>query len=274
MSLAAYINPGAVIVIAALVFVYAWAARRSAHGPAPGQKLKFAIAVLVLWAALGPLDAVAIGQRFFLILMVQHFTLAMVVAPLLVVGACDEMLRPWVLSRPLKPVFRYLAKLPIAFVLFTVLFIFLNHAFAIDTACRDAGWRLGLNLLLVVSGLVMWWPLLTPLPEIPKPAYPYRILYLFLLLIPSSAVASPITLSSTVLYSWYAHGLHAMNLTPMEDQVLGGIFMWISLGFYLVGVFSAVFFRWSTEEDASSKASTPSERPRLKVITTPRTTRP
>lgn len=270
MSLAAYVNPSAVIVIAALVLVYVSAAWRSAQRPTFGQKSNFGIAVLVLLAALGPLDAVAVGQRFFLILMVQHFALAMVVAPLLIIGACDEMLRPWVLSRPLTPIFRYLTKLPIAFVLFSLFFISLNYPLSVDAACRDAGLRLALDILLVVSGLVMWWPLLTPLPEFPKPSYPYRILYLFLLLIPATAVASPMTLSHTVLYAWYAHGTHPLNLTPIEDQVLGGLFMWIGMGFYLVGIFSAVFFRWFAEEETASRTGPPPQRPRLKVIGTPR----
>lgn len=274
MSLVASINTSAVIVVAALVVVYAWGAWRSASKIAFDRKFLFGCSAFALLMALGPLDAIGVERRFFVILMVEHFVLAMVVPPLLLTATPAEMLRPWMLSRPLKPVFRSLTSLFACFVLFSILFAGPHYPLLLDAACRDSGLRLALNLLLVLAGLIMWWPLLNPLPEFPRPPYAYRILYLFLLLIPATAVASPLTLSHTVLYSWYAHGAHPMNLTPMEDQVLGGIFMWISLGFYLVGVFSALFFRWSLQEDAASRTTPtrpgPSGRPTLKVVTTPR----
>ena len=35
----------------------------------------------------------------------------------------------------------------------------------------------------------MWWPVLSPLPELPRLSYPLQMLYLFLMTIPMSIVA-------------------------------------------------------------------------------------
>ena len=52
-----------------------------------------------------------------------------------------------------------------------------------------------MHIGLMVTGTIMWWPLLSPLPEMPRLAYPAQTLYLFLLLIPMAAVSAPITLA-------------------------------------------------------------------------------
>lgn len=265
--MAAFINTGAVTVVAALVALYVLGVSRSADRVTDGQKFLFGCAAAALLIALGPMDAIAVGRRFFVMLMAEHFVLALIVPPLLIRSTTPGMLRPWMLSRPLRPLFRFTGRLFISFVLFSLLFGVPHYALLLDTACSDWGLRLALNLILVLAGLVMWWPLLSPLPEFPRPSPANRILYLFLLLIPMSAVASPITLSHSVLYSWYAHGPHPMNLTPMEDQVLGGLLLWIGMGFYLVGVFTAVFFRWSMQEETSRPSDGNPRRPSLKTVT-------
>jgi len=57
-------------------------------------------------------------------------------------------------------------------------------------------------VLLLFTGTLLWWPLLSPLPEYPRMSYPMQILYLFLLMIPMTAVAAPITMAQSVLYTF------------------------------------------------------------------------
>jgi putative membrane protein len=81
-----------------------------------------------------------------------------------------------------------------------------------------------------------------------------QILYLFLLMIPMTAVAAPITMAETVLYMYYGMGQHPFGLTPIADQVLGGLIMWIGQGVYIMFVFSGIFFRWAQREDTEFPA--------------------
>jgi cytochrome c oxidase assembly factor CtaG len=64
-----------------------------------------------------------------------------------------------------------------------------------------------------------------------------------------AAVAAPITMSATVLYRWYLEGPHPFGLSARSDQVLGGLTMWVGAGFYDIGVFTTIFFRWAQRED-------------------------
>ncbi len=122
--------------------------------------------------------------------------------------------------------------------------------------CRDENFHIFLHLMFMASGIILWWPILSPLPELPRLSYPAQILYLFLLMIPMTAVAAPITLATRVIYPWYTEGAHGWGLKPIDDQVLGGLIMWIGQGTYLMIVFTFIFYRWQQREDArhSSRA--------------------
>jgi putative membrane protein len=63
-----------------------------------------------------------------------------------------------------------------------------------------------------------------------------------------TAVAAPITMAQSVLYVFYGEGTHPMGLTPMQDQILGGIIMWVGQAVYLMFVFTAIFFRWAQND--------------------------
>jgi putative membrane protein len=104
-------------------------------------------------------------------------------------------------------------------------------------------------MMFMITGTLLWWPLLSPMPELPRLSYPAQIIYLFLLLIPMSAIAAPVTLATTVIYPWYAQGPHPWGLSPISDQVLGGLVMWVGESLYLMCVFSAIFFRWAGRDD-------------------------
>lgn len=51
----------------------------------------------------------------------------------------------------------------------------------------------------------------------------------------------------------------------MDDQILGGLLMWIGQGTYLMCVFTAIFYQWSRQEDDSDVPHV-EEPPRLRVI--------
>jgi cytochrome c oxidase assembly factor CtaG len=53
----------------------------------------------------------------------------------------------------------------------------------------------------------------------------------------------------------------------MDDQILGGLLMWVGQGTYLMCVFTAIFYQWSRREDDSDMPGIEEPpRPRLRVI--------
>jgi putative membrane protein len=100
----------------------------------------------------------------------------------------------------------------------------------------------------VVAALVMWWPVLSPLPEFPHVSYPARMLYLFGQSIVPTVPASFLTFSTVLLYSAYRTATTPYGLDPIIDQQLAGLVMKIGGGFLLWIVIATLFFRWSSEE--------------------------
>ncbi|HEV2170000.1 MAG TPA: cytochrome c oxidase assembly protein, partial [Candidatus Binatus sp.] len=156
---------------------------------------------------------------------------------------------PIVLSRPIKPIAQIVTQPVVAFVIFSAVFVTAHFPPIFDRMCRDEDFHIFLHLLFMASGVILWWPILSPLPELPRLSYPAQILYLFLLMIPMTAVAAPITLATRTIYPWYTEGAHGWGLTPIDDQVLGGLIMWIGQGTYLMFIFTFIFYRWQQRED-------------------------
>ena len=59
-----------------------------------------------------------------------------------------------------------------------------------------------------------------------------------------------ITLAGTVLYPFYATAPRVWGLTPLVDQQLGGLLMWVVGTMYLWVAGGVVWFRWSAREEA------------------------
>ena len=74
---------------------------------------------------------------------------------------------------------------------------------------------------------------------------PMRLLYLFGMGIPMSIVAAMITLSDALLYPFYSLQPRIFSLTPLDDQQLGGLIMWIPGGLVFWVAISIIYFRWA-----------------------------
>jgi len=148
----------------------------------------------------------------------------------------------------IEPVARIVTRPLVAFLFFSAVFTLVHFPLVCDRVCHVYPLYGDVHTLLLFTGLLLWFPLLSPLPEYPRMSYPMQIMYIFLLSIPMTAVAAPITMAQSILYTYYVEGPHPLGLTPMSDQVLGGIIMWVGQAVYLMFVFSAIFFRWARND--------------------------
>jgi len=82
------------------------------------------------------------------------------------------------------------------------------------------------------------------------PALPYagQLLYLFVFGMPMTVVAAMITGAEHVLYPFYETAPRIVDLTPLADQRLGGVIMWVPSGLIPLVAFTVVFFRWAAAE--------------------------
>jgi putative membrane protein len=108
----------------------------------------------------------------------------------------------------------------------------------------------------------MWWPLLSPLPELPRLAYPGQMLYCFLMSVPMSIIAVYITMADRVLYPAYSAAPRVSPLSPMDDQMLGGLIMWVPGGLIFAIIMTVVFFRWVARGEDSTAGAQVDWKPR------------
>ena len=257
-------EPQVVIPIIAAAAIYVGAAFASDQRPRARQQMAFGAAiVLMLLTLTGPLDTYAKGF-FFSAYIFQQMILVFMIPPLILLGLPDWMVRPVMTNRYLEPVMRVVTRPLLAFLTFSMFFALLHYPALCDRLCHAQPFYGSIRTALIVVGLLLWWPILSPLPEYPRLSYPMQIMYLFLLMIPMTAVAAPITMAESVLYMHYTMGAHPFGFTPIADQVLGGLIMWVGQGVYIMFVFSGIFFRWAQRED--SEIPPINRKPRLAVL--------
>jgi putative membrane protein len=187
--------------------------------------------------------------------MVQHLLLAMGVAPLLIMGTPGWMLRPLLRFPVLRALTRPLASAIACFAIFNVVLIGWHLPPLYNLAMSYHEVHIVQHLLLLAASVIMWWPVLSPMAEFPRLSYPGQMLYLFLMTIPMSVVSVSIAYSDGVLYPAYASAPRVMQLSPMDDQMLGGLIMWIPGGLYFFAVISVIFYKWQRAGGLDSRAS-------------------
>ena len=110
------------------------------------------------------------------------------------------------------------------------------------------------HVVFIVTAMLMWMPVLSPVPEISAP-YPAlgQVLYLFLQTVPASLVGGLLALAGTASYATYELAPRITALSAIEDQQLGGLVMWVGGGLYFLIATGVVFFAWAAREEAASR---------------------
>lgn len=234
------------VFVAAMASLYIGAILKMKRRPRWWQTSCFFASLAVTAAAVaGPLDRLA-WERMFAAYIIEQILLYMLAAPLMLFGLPEWMIRP-LLTRPWAArVTRFVSKPLVTFGAFTALFASIHYPPVCNAICHARPLFGPIRAALLAAGVLLWWPLLSPLPELTL-SRPLQMLYLFLLLIPMTAVSAPITFSRSVVYSWL-QGPPVCGLSPLSDQQIGGILMWVGQGFIVLSAGAAVFMRWAQEE--------------------------
>jgi putative membrane protein len=177
--------------------------------------------------------------------MVQHLILTLAVPPLLIAGTPGWMLRPLLAVRPIAMAARWLTKPIHCFLIFNVVVAAWHLPPLYNLAMTHHAVHILQHLMFMFAAVLMWWPFLSPLPELPRLAYPGQMLYCFLMSIPMSIVSIYIVYADQVLYPAYASAPRIWGISPMDDQLIGGLIMWIPGGLFFYAVMTVVFFKWA-----------------------------
>ena len=251
------IHPSTVIGLGELAAIYLWRASRAKpeERVSGAQKLSFFAALFVIFASLnGPLHDLS-DDYLFSAHMVQHLLLTLAMPPLLIAGIPGWMLRPLLRNRVLGAIGRRVTRPLICFAIFNVVIAAWHIPGLYNLAMANHNIHIVEHLMFMAAAVLMWWPLMSPLPELPRLAYPGQMLYCFLMSLPMSIIAVYITMANRVLYPAYASAPRISPLSPMDDQMLGGLIMWVPGGLIFALIMTVVFFKWAARgEDSAAGA--------------------
>jgi putative membrane protein len=226
---------------AAATAVVAHPGRRS---PTTGEVLTFAAGLVALLLVLDGPIAVLGRHYLFSARVTQHMLLAVLVAPLLIAGTPGWMFRPAVEVRSLRAVAGTITTGPWAFAIFNFSIIAWHLPVVYDAALASPALYLVQHFAFLAASILLWWPVMSRTPDLPPLGYPTRMLYLFLNTLPLTVTAVVISLSGSLLYNTYVGAPRVWPVSPIEDQRLGGLIMWLIGSFVLLGAMSVTFFRW------------------------------
>jgi putative membrane protein len=212
----------------------------------------WSLGVLAMWVASDyPIHDIA--ERYnYSVHMVQHLMFTMVVAPLLLLGMPAWLMRRLLAPRWLFNSVRTLARFIPALVVFNVVLVFTHWPVIVEASLGSGITHFLLHSLLFVSSLIVWMPIVSPLPEIPRLQPVLQMLYLFTWSIVPTVPASFLTFGASPLYKFYEHVPHLFGLSTLEDQQAAGLIMKIGAGLLLWGIIAVVFLRGAAEEERTN----------------------
>ena len=236
-----------IVLLAASAIAYGWGVTKlwrkagAGHGIRTVEVIRFAAGWTALAAALlSPIDGLA--ARSFAVHMVQHETLMVVAAPLLVLSRPFEA---WAWALPpgtrsvlatmfsashIRFAWRRLTA-PATALYLHALALWIWHVPALFVAAlATEALHVLQHTCFFASALVFWWAAFGRGIRAPDTT---SIALLFTTMLHTSALGLLLTFAPT---PWYAHPAPALfGLTALEDQQLGGLVMWVPGGVaYLV----------------------------------------
>lgn len=193
--------------------------------------------------------------------MVQHLVLTLVVPPLWLAGTpgyvLDALLEPVVRWRSAAAAVRTATHPLMALSIYAVALIGWHLPGPYNAALERHAWHVAEHVILLGSAVLAWWPILSSSRRLRALPYAAQLLYLFVFGMPMTVVAAFVTGAGRPLYPWYAAAPRLFGLTPLADQQLGGIIMWVPAGLIPLVAFTVVFFRWAAAEPDEPEPSTP-----------------
>ena len=180
--------------------------------------------------------------------MVQHMAYTLVAAPLLVAGIPAWMWRSVFRVPVLARLWRSVTRPIMAIAIFNGVLLFTHWPAVVTASVGSEPLHLALHCLIVLSAVIMWWPVFSPLPEMPPISPPGQILYLFVQSLVPTIPASFLTFGHQPLYKVYETFPRLFGISAMTDQLIAGLIMKILGGLILWGFIAVIFFRWGTRE--------------------------
>ena len=251
------ITANLLLALAALVYLRGWILlRRSAPGLLSAAHLfSYLCGVFALWIAIAsPLSA--FDEASLTVHMIQHLLLMLIAPPLLLLGAPAlpflHGLPQFLVRAVLGPFFRwswvqllgsFLTHPVVCWLLASIAMIAWHIPAPFELALRSETWHEVEHSCFLATSVLFWWPVIQPFPSQPRWSRWSIPIYLLFAMFPGGALGAFLTFYDGVIYSSYTAESPVFNLSPLTDQILAGVLMWVSGIFIFVVPAVLITFR-------------------------------
>jgi putative membrane protein len=199
------------------------------------------------------------GRVLFSAHMTQHEVLMLIAAPLLVLGRpmaaflwalpreWSHRVAGWSNGRAWRGVWGLVSNAFVAWVIHAVV-LWVWHVPALFEATVDSEWVHALQHgSFLGSALLFWWAVMHGRQR--AMGYGVAVLYMFTTAIHSGLLGALLTFGRTVWYPSYSETTWTWGLSPVEDQQLGGLIMWVPACLVYVLAALLLFAGWLAESE-------------------------
>jgi putative membrane protein len=236
--------------------VRVWRGAGTGHGIRYQDMLAFTCGWLALVAALlSPLDEWS--ETLFVAHMAQHELLMIVAAPLIALSS-PLVAMLWAFPAPARYRLIDVVKRPAITTAWAALTaaptVWMLHALALwiwhlpslyAAALEHDEVHATQHLCFFLSAALFWWGLVRG--RYGRLGYGAAVVYLFATALHSGVLGALITFSPDTWYPVYVSNSRAWGLTPLEDQQLAGLLMWVPAGMVFAAGGLAFFAAWLRE---------------------------
>jgi cytochrome c oxidase assembly factor CtaG len=231
-----------------------WARARHSRASLRTDALFFASGWAILTIAIiSPLHEA--GEQSFTLHMIEH-ELIMLPASLLLVLSRPGAALLWGLpltarrglgavarNRGANGLWQALSNPFVATGLQALVLVFWHMPALFDRALADSGWHVAQHLSFLLSALLFWWAMAHG--RMGRHSYGLSALCLFITSLIGGLLGALMSLAASPWYAAYAAmGMSPIGLSPIEDQQLAGIIMWIPGGVFHGAAALYFTFRW------------------------------
>jgi putative membrane protein len=257
-------EPGTCVALTTLAIAYAigvravWRHAGQGRGIARWRVSCFMLAIVSLvFALLSPLDE--LSEALFSAHMLQHLILITIAPALLALGmphigvlwalpvrARRAFAHWWLGARTIRAVWHMVGAAPIATTLHAAAIWIWHLPGPYQAALRSTPLHALEHVSFLATAILFWWAVIAPRGQ-RRLGYALGILYVFATAMQSSALGAILTLAQIPWYASQEAGAQLWGLTPLEDQQLAGLIMWVPGGLLYVIAASCLFLAWLSE---------------------------
>ncbi len=255
-------DPGVVIPLLISAFLYARGSRVQRTSTPRHHIFFWSGWIALVLALISPLHP--LGEVLFSAHMIQHEILMLVAAPLLVLSRplvtflwgmpfeWRRALGQWAKTDPIRRSWNFLTD-PFTAWWLSAAAIWIWHApFMFELTLKSELAHTAQHLSFFLSSLLFWWALFYANG---RKSYGTGVFYVFTTAVHTSILGALLTLAPHLWYPSYATTTQAWGLTPLQDQQIGGLVMWVPAGLVYLAAGLWLFAEWLKESDAMLERS-------------------